>query len=140
MIGVLELSVQHREHLQTNATITFPRECCGLIEGVCEESTARATALHPMPNLSTESDGFEIDPAVHIALLRSLRGTNRAIIGCYHSHPNGRPEPSPRDAAGAMEEGFLWLIAAIESAAAEPSIACFVWTDSAFEPVHIEMR
>jgi len=46
-------------------------------------------------------------------LLRALRGTAREIVGCYHSHPNGRAEPSRTDVAGGSESGFIWLIAGI---------------------------
>jgi proteasome lid subunit RPN8/RPN11 len=88
-----------------------------------------------MPNLAQDSDCFEVDPAAHIALLRKLRGTGREIIGCYHSHPNGRPEPSARDIAGAGETGFLWLIAALGNATADPITAAFVWTGSEFAPM-----
>lgn len=138
MIDMIELPAAFREQLNTEAANAFPRECCGLVEGVRDGSTARATALHAMPNVAAEPDRFEIDPATHVALLRRLRGTERAIIGCYHSHPNGRPEPSPRDVEGAVEQGFLWLIAAIESAAAKPRIAAFVQTASGFAPVRIQ--
>ena len=73
----------------------------------------RATAFHPTRNLAAEPDRFEIDPSVHIRLLRALRGTGRDIVGCYHSHPNGRAELSPRDRQSAGDENFIWLIAAI---------------------------
>ncbi len=142
MIETLTLPAPLRARLLQDAKAAFPRECCGLIEGVKHSLTlslskGEAIALHPTPNLSREPDRFEIDPAIHIALLRSLRGTDREIIGCYHSHPNGRPEPSPRDAEGAGEEGFLWLIASLEQATAAPHIACFIWTSSGFAPVRI---
>ena len=39
------------------------------------------------------------------------------IVGCYHSHPNGRPEPSKRDLEYATEDGFIWLIAALDAGA-----------------------
>ena len=102
-------------------------------------SLACATELHPAPNLAAASDRFEIDPARHIALLRQLRGTDRAIIGCYHSHPNGRLEPSQNDCESAGEEKFLWLIAALGNDSGEPCLACFVSSESAFNPVRIEI-
>jgi proteasome lid subunit RPN8/RPN11 len=41
-----------------------------------------------------------------------LRGTGRDVVGCYHSHPNGRAEPSPRDRARIYPAGFVWVIIA----------------------------
>jgi proteasome lid subunit RPN8/RPN11 len=148
MIEVLALPAALRKQLEREAKAAFPRECCGLIEGQKDSLTlsqiprfsrgkGEAVALHPTPNLARGPGRFEIDPASHIALLRELRGTAREIIGCYHSHPNGHPEPSPRDVAGAAETDFLWLIAAVERASATPHLACFIWTGSAFAPVRI---
>jgi proteasome lid subunit RPN8/RPN11 len=138
MIETLVLPAPLRDQLEQEAGAAFPRESCGLVEGSRENSVARVWALHPMPNLSPAPDSFEIDPAAHIALLRRRRGTGREIIGCYHSHPNGRAEPSPRDIAGAGEIDFLWLIAALENTTAPAHFACFVWTGSEFARVIIE--
>ena len=57
---------------------------------------------------------FEIDPLTHIKAQKLARLRGSEIIGCYHSHPNGRAEPSATDLAGAGAEDFLWLIAAGE--------------------------
>jgi proteasome lid subunit RPN8/RPN11 len=67
-------------------------------------------ALHPASNLSSQTDRFEIDPRDQFAAQKSARLRGRAIIGCYHSHPNGSAQPSAADRAGAVEEGFVWLI------------------------------
>lgn len=128
------------------ARSAFPRECCGLIEGTLTLSLVPAInrgkgevmALHPARNLAGARDRFEIDPAAHFALLHKLRGSTRAIIGCYHSHPNGRPGPSEHDRQNADESGFLWLIAALAAPDAEPLIAASVSTGRAFAPVQIE--
>ena len=113
MIETLVLPGGFRAEIEDAARRAFPRECCGLIEGIVEQHIARVTAIHPARNLAAESDRFEIDPAQQIRLLRQLRGTGRDVIGCYHSHPNGRPEPSARDLAGAFGADFLWLIVAL---------------------------
>jgi desampylase len=39
-------------------------------------------------------------------------------IGHYHSHPNGRAEPSPRDAARATDNGQIWFIIANDAVSA----------------------
>lgn len=142
MITTLILPGELQAQLCAEARDAFPRECCGLIEGILtlSLSTGEAVALHPTRNLATARDRFEIDPAAHIALLRRLRGTQGALIGCYHSHPNGRPEPSPHDCESANDVGFLWLIAALDGADAKPGIAAFVSTGEAFNPIRIESR
>ena len=94
----------------------FPGECCGLMEGLRLEGgdEFRITALHPARNLAHASDRFELAPEDHFRAFKAARANHRMLIGCYHSHPNGRAEPSATDKAGAGEENFLWLIAAGE--------------------------
>ena len=55
---------------------------------------------------------FLIDPQAQFDLMRALRGTARRIVGCFHSHPGGSPEPSATDLGEAYESDFLYLIAA----------------------------
>ena len=91
----------------------YPQEACGLIEGIDTDDGWRAIAVHETRNLDEDaSRRFLIDPQAHFALLRGLRGTERRIIGCFHSHPGGRAEPSTTDGVNACETGFLYVIAA----------------------------
>ena len=125
----LVLPTHLRSAIEAEARAAFPHECCGLIEGVREGETLRALALHQARNLSREADRFEIDPSAQFALLRKLRGTGHEVIGCYHSHPNGVAEPSPRDRAGANEDGFIWLIAALTAKDGAVNLAGFTAPD-----------
>ncbi len=109
------------------AANAYPNECCGLIEGVSAEDGWRALAVHEARNLADDpARHFLVDPEIQFRLLRALRGTGREIIGCFHSHPNGRAEPSPRDREGAGEDHFVWVIAGVR-ADSEPNVAAFVY-------------
>jgi desampylase len=69
---------------------------------------ARAVAnVSPDP-----ATAFEIDPAALFAAIRAERAGGPRILGHYHSHPNGSPTPSARDAAMALQPGRFWLIVA----------------------------
>ena len=90
-------------------TIASPdREICGLLLG---RPGAVAVAQGCRNVASTPADRFEIDPAALLAAHRAARAGGLAVVGHYHSHPTGRAEPSPRDAADAQPDGGLWLIA-----------------------------
>lgn len=134
--GVLQLPANLRDQLIAEARAAYPRECCGLIEGVRRGETVEAIKLHPMRNLATARDRFEIDPAEQFRLLKSLRGRERDIVGCYHSHPNGKPVPSARDLAGAGEEGFVWLIGAV-SPGQNHALAALLFAEGAFHPLEL---
>ena len=129
----LELPASLRARIVAEARAAFPDECCGLIVGERTGEAVRAVAVHPTANLAADpAAGFEIDPGAHIRLRCALRGTPRRIVGCYHSHPNGRAEPSERDRAAATgEEDFVWIIAAV--AGGEVSLKAF--DGCAFAPV-----
>lgn len=84
-------------------------EICGLLFGTpdrIEEAEACANVA------ANPARTFEIDPSALFAAHRRARGGGRAVIGHYHSHPNGACEPSPRDAEQAMGDGALWVILA----------------------------
>jgi len=101
-----------RVQILEEARAVFPRECCGLLEGVREGEDFRVTAIHTVHNLASAPDRFEMEPSDQFAAHKTARANGHRLIGCYHSHPDGRAEPSAADKAGAGEEEFLWLIAA----------------------------
>jgi proteasome lid subunit RPN8/RPN11 len=109
----LYLPAALRAQIEREARAASPRECCGLLEGMREGDAIRVTALHAARNLAQDADRFEIDPADHFRVLHGARDRGAQIVGCYHSHPNGRAEPSARDADGAWDDDFVWLIAAV---------------------------
>lgn len=84
-------------------------EACGLLFGNA------AAILHATvaPNVSTEPwHRFEIDPAHLFDAHRKGRAGPDRLIGCWHSHPNGRGAPSRHDREGVADMGWLWLIVA----------------------------
>ncbi len=136
MVATLLLPDALGAQISEEARAAFPRECCGLIEGVRTGDAVRAVGIHPVHNVSPDPDRFEIDPAAHLRLRRTAREAGRAIVGCYHSHPNGRPGPSPRDLPG--EKDFLWLIAALD-AHGQLSFAAFVPEENRWRSVSLEV-
>jgi proteasome lid subunit RPN8/RPN11 len=105
----LKLSRQQRQQLLDWADEAGEMECCGLLLGAGDivervEQTANI-AMDP-------HRGFEIDPVALIAAEKQARQGGSAILGYFHSHPNGRAEPSSDDAASASADGRYWLIIA----------------------------
>lgn len=95
------------ETLRATAQAAHPLECCGLVTG----RPGLIEAVVPAMNVSPHPESsFEIDPAMLLRTHREARAAGQRVIGHYHSHPNGEPTPSRRDAARAVEDGQLWLI------------------------------
>lgn len=123
--------------IEALARDAFPAECCGLMEGVADSGAAQVFALHPARNIASASDRFEIHPEDHFQALRTARANGRAIVGCYHSHPNGIPQPSETDREGGGEENFIWLIAALNQAKEPVAFAAFVYSAAGFLPADL---
>lgn len=105
----LKLSRQQRQLLLDWAKEAGKNECCGLLLGRdCEVERVERTA-----NVAADPHrSFEINPAALIAAEKQGRQGGPTIIGYFHSHPNGRAEPSSDDAASASSDGRYWLIIA----------------------------
>lgn len=108
----LFLSSHHIGQLIDYANNAHPHECCGLLLG----SGDVVTDILLTQNISsTPATHFEIDPASLFAAQRAERDeatSDRKLIGYFHSHPNGRAEPSAQDAECAIELGIYWVIIA----------------------------
>lgn len=120
--------------IEAEARAAYPAECCGLIEGVADAGVMHALALHPARNIAARADRFEIHAADHFAALKAARAHGRAIIGCYHSHPDGVARPSETDLAGGGEENFVWVIAALAQAEGPVALAAFAYSALCFLP------
>lgn len=105
----LEISSGLRQNLLDWAAASPDAEICGLLAG----RGHTVEALIPARNIAADpARSFEIDPATLLAAHRSVRQHGQRVIGHWHSHPNGRLEPSARDAARALDNGQIWLILA----------------------------
>lgn len=94
--------------LLEEATRAHPLECCGLLLGTTRIEAARPAAnVHPQPDRH-----FEIDPAALLGAHKAARAGGPQVLGYYHSHPNGRLEPSASDRAAASGDGRIWVIVA----------------------------
>ena len=126
------------------AEAAYPEECCGLLVGkVAGDGAFDAIRVVESPNRAGAFDGeadmggkgmsvnirhrrFEIDPLVHLALMRETENTDEAIIGFYHSHPDHPAQPSAHDIACIWEPDLVWLIVSV--------VAGSVMDSAAFRP------
>lgn len=108
------------EVMQRHALAEHPREACGLLYG----SSGAIAAAEPARNVAASPGrSFEIEPATLLRGYREARGHGQAVLGWYHSHPNGVAEPSPTDAARAVEDGKLWLVVTADAVTAWTAVA-----------------
>ncbi len=81
-----------------DAESTYPSECCGLLIGT--DGTDRvASEARPCQNATSEmpSIRYKIPPSALLETERSLAGSDRIVLGIYHSHPDHSAQPSRFD-------------------------------------------
>ncbi len=74
-------------------------EVCGLLVGRFVDGGADVVEARPAANVAAEgrADRYTVDPREILRLEEDLDGTDLALVGVYHSHPHGPPEPSAHD-------------------------------------------
>ena len=68
-------------------------------------------------NLAT---AYEIAPQELFSLVREIRAAGLELVGIYHSDPNGKNEPSPRDIELAYYPDTAYVIVSPRADTAQP--------------------
>ncbi len=87
------------EEIKQIAQKTYPHECCGVMVGSVESGVKTVTQVIPAENQRTDSPAnrYLITPDLLNELEKKLKGTDRAILGFFHSHPDVPARPSTYD-------------------------------------------
>ena len=113
---MITLAGQTLEHLEASARRAYPLETCGFLIGHEDGATIHIDAFALSPNRAGDPKRhFVLDAAMHIRLQRELRGSAFTIVGLFHSHPDGRAAMSESDLRSAAEEGWVWLVMALQA-------------------------
>jgi len=103
----IHISREIKDQLRLWFSQAEDEEICGILTGtethINDAILCRNVAENP-------HRFFEIDPAQLIKAERSARDGGPAIIGYFHSHPEGQAYPSPTDAQMAAPDDRIWLI------------------------------
>lgn len=117
------------------ATKAFPEEACALLEGeVHAGGEVVAHALHAAANVAPDRRvRFEVDPRTLLRLHRETRARGSALVGVWHSHPNGVAVPSAIDFAQAFDPALVWLLTPVTAQGAGEARAFRVGSDGFVE-------
>ena len=96
---MIRLKSAEIEEIKQIAQKTYPHECCGVMVGSIENGVKTVTELIPAENQRTDSPAnrYLITPDLLNELEKKLKGTDRAIVGFFHSHPDVPARPSTYD-------------------------------------------
>ena len=109
---IVKVTREALEEIQAATAEAGQREACGLLLG--EKHRAHvdiALAVETRNAHPTPETHFEVDPQALINAYRAERDGGASLIGYFHSHPRGAPEPSATDQDMALGDGRIWAIA-----------------------------
>ena len=113
----IQIHKQNLDETMNEARRKPLEECCGLLAGrggvITRIFAATNAASDPAKN-------YEIAPKELFRLMREIRAAKLELLGIYHSHPNGKNEPSARDIELAYYPGTAYFILSPLPDAARP--------------------
>jgi proteasome lid subunit RPN8/RPN11 len=122
--------------IQEHARRDVAAECCGLLAG----RDAAITHVFPAVNVAADSaKGYEIAPKEIVGMMREFRERKLEFLGIYHSHPNGKNEPSARDIELAYYSEAIYFIVSPMADAPKP-VRAFSIRDGRVTELEIEIR
>jgi proteasome lid subunit RPN8/RPN11 len=107
MVGLVRVPITVLQELSNHAQQAMAQECCGLLAGRKDVITRIFPATNAAINPATT---YEIALPELFQLMREIRAAGLELLGIYHSHPNGKNEPSPRDIAWAYYPDAAYFI------------------------------
>jgi proteasome lid subunit RPN8/RPN11 len=128
-----------------------PNECCGLLvgrgpadaEGPANAGPHGPLILEAIPASNGAADPtrrYEISPIDYFAQIRRCRRINTAqserfaVVGAYHSHPRGSPEPSETDVEQAFRD-FVFVIVGLGGSSGGMEIGAYTFDGDTLTPV-----
>jgi proteasome lid subunit RPN8/RPN11 len=123
---VLQLMIGHaRQDLRI--------ECCGLLAG--RDGIIRCAL--PAENVAVNrATSYEVATKQVVQLMREIRAAGLEMLGIYHSHPNGKSEPSRADIAMVSYPDVAYFIVSPAGHGQEP-IRAFLIQDGQVEEVKL---
>jgi len=122
-----------------HARATYPNEACGLLIGYVDGADVRVDKVVASPNVAEPPtrNRFELDPGLLLTWQRHARAAGQSVVGIYHSHPDGRAEPSAHDMAGAWIANQAWVIQALTRDQIGPWAAFWRGSAQDFQPMDL---
>jgi proteasome lid subunit RPN8/RPN11 len=107
VLGSIRVGTKTLHDLSEHAQSQPVQECCGILAGgegvITHVRRATNAAIDP-------ATSYEIAMPELFQLMREIRAAGLEMLGIYHSHPNGKNEPSPRDIAWAYYPDVAYFI------------------------------
>ena len=107
----IKVTSQALDEIRQSGAAADPLEACGLLLGSQQDGVNAITLAVETRNAHpTPLTNFEIEPQAMIDAYREERNGGPCLMGYFHSHPTGKPEPSLVDQTQSPRDGRIWAI------------------------------
>jgi len=122
-----------------HALASADREVCGILGGEHGADRSRAVTVRRAENAADERrTAYRIDPAEQLELMDDIEDAGQAVVGFYHSHPQGPAQPSATDAARATWPGYSYLV--VDCSGEYQHVDSWRWTGEQFTRETVSVR
>lgn len=131
-MNALSFSREVYDALLAHACEGAPEEVCGVLGG----EGSIVTSIYRVPNVAnTPRTRYELDPEEQLKAIEAAESEG-ALLGFYHSHPEGPPEPSVTDRMQATWANAHYVIVSLT----DESVSAWYWTGEEFLEATVELE
>jgi proteasome lid subunit RPN8/RPN11 len=88
----------------------WPKETCGVLFGFIQADAVYVDSFEVIRNVSPQPEkAFAFDPAEWVRIFFAAINQGKNMIGIFHSHPDGRLEPSSEDTRRRLQWSTYWI-------------------------------
>lgn len=103
---ILYITRNQWEQMKNLADLGVPLEVCGLLGG----KNNRVISVQPVDNCLHSPVRYLMDARDQFNAFQKFEKMDLDLVGIYHSHPHGAPDPSPTDIDEAYYPEVVYLI------------------------------
>jgi len=106
----IQISQADLQQMRYAVASLSPEEACGLLAGENTAGDCRVRRVIPVVNELHSPTRYRMAAQEQINAFNQIEAQGLHLVGIYHSHPTGPPEPSPTDSSEAFYPEAVYLI------------------------------
>jgi proteasome lid subunit RPN8/RPN11 len=114
---MIRLKKQFFKIFKDHAQELYPYECCGVLVGKLEGEGKIVSEVCQTTNVvaGERKDWFNIEPKELMKIFQRVAEEEKEVLGFYHSHPNGSPNPSQSDLEHVSWSFYSYVIVSLDN-------------------------
>ena len=107
---IITIPTKIYDQIKSDHASKTPLEACGLLAGHKTSDHFQVENFFPMHNVLKCSTAYRLDPKELVQFFNTIESLNMELVAISHSHPRGKPYPSPADILESYYPDTVYLI------------------------------